>query len=63
MFHLWWHPHNFGVDLTENMRFLRQILEHVRLLQQQFGMQSLNMREVARLCDPTIDAAPATIAA
>ena len=63
MFHLWWHPHNFGVDLTENMRFLRQILEHVRLLQQQFGMQSLNMREVAQLCDPTIDAAPATIAA
>lgn len=63
MFHLWWHPHNFGVDLAENMRFLRQILQHVRLLQQQFGMQSLTMGEVARLCDPTVDATPATIAA
>jgi len=63
MFHLWWHPHNFGVDLTENMRFLRQILQHVRHLQQQFGMQSLSMGEVARLCDPACDAAPAPIAA
>jgi hypothetical protein len=65
MFHLWWHPHNFGVDLDKNLDFLRRILEHVRLLQQQYGMRSLNMREVAALCDPADAAtgAPTTIAA
>ncbi len=62
MFHLWWHPHNFGVDLKENMQMLRQILEHVRVLQQQSGMQSLNMREVAELCEPVTDVVPATLA-
>ena len=25
--HLYWHPHNFGVHLDENMSFLRAILE------------------------------------
>jgi peptidoglycan/xylan/chitin deacetylase (PgdA/CDA1 family) len=65
MFHLWWHPHNFGVNLDENLAFLRRILEHVRLLQRQYGMRSLNMREVAALCDPVdvVTTASATIAA
>src|SRR5262249_9770335 len=22
-YHLWWHPHNFGADLEQNMTFLR----------------------------------------
>jgi peptidoglycan/xylan/chitin deacetylase (PgdA/CDA1 family) len=66
MFHLWWHPHNFGVDLEENMRMLRRILEHLRRLQQEYGMISLNMREVAQRWQPDAAAAsagPTTIAA
>jgi hypothetical protein len=27
LFHLWWHPHNFGVDLQKNLTFLRNILD------------------------------------
>ena len=27
IFHLWWHPHNFGAHLDENIAFLRKILE------------------------------------
>ncbi len=47
IFHLWWHPHNFGVDLRENLGFLKQILDHFVKMKEKFGMESLNMREVA----------------
>ena len=47
IFHLWWHPHNFGVYLDENLNFLRAILQHFALLHQTRGMQSLSMAEIA----------------
>ncbi len=47
VFHLWWHPHNFGANLAENMAVLRRIAEHFRRLQARYGMQSLSMAEVA----------------
>jgi hypothetical protein len=46
-FHLWWHPHNFGVNLKENLASLEEILKHFQKLQRQYGMQSKNMREIA----------------
>ena len=46
-FHLWWHPHNFGVHLNENMNFLREILQHQRALAQRYAMESLTMAEAA----------------
>ena len=49
-YHLWWHPHNFGVNLAENIAFLERILQTYRELEAQNKMQSLNMREVAELC-------------
>ena len=30
VFHLWWHPHNFGVNLEANMAFLVRLLNHFR---------------------------------
>ncbi|MEM9510111.1 MAG: polysaccharide deacetylase family protein [Cyanobacteria bacterium P01_E01_bin.35] len=50
IYHLWWHPHNFGVNLQENLRFLTQILEKYQQLNTHKQMQSLNMGEVAALC-------------
>jgi len=47
LFHLWWHPHNFGVDLKENLAFLRKILDHFRILQDRYGMRSMTMAAVA----------------
>ncbi|MBL8214969.1 MAG: polysaccharide deacetylase family protein [Bryobacterales bacterium] len=47
IFHLDWHPHNFGVNLEENLAFLRQLLSHYRSLRERYGMQSLSMAEVA----------------
>lgn len=50
-YHLWWHPHNFGSNLSTNLAFLRKILSHYERLRQQYGIASLNMSEVAqRIC-------------
>lgn len=40
LFHLWWHPHNFGVNLGHNMAILGEILRHYRYLADTFGMES-----------------------
>jgi peptidoglycan/xylan/chitin deacetylase (PgdA/CDA1 family) len=50
VYHLWWHPHNFGVDLRENLRFLEQVLQSYQKLHTQNKMQSLTMGEVAKIC-------------
>ncbi|WP_142288662.1 polysaccharide deacetylase family protein [Bacillus thuringiensis] len=47
MYHLWWHPHNFGVNLENNIQFLSKILSHYSHLKKQYGMKSYNMKEVA----------------
>jgi peptidoglycan/xylan/chitin deacetylase (PgdA/CDA1 family) len=47
IFHLWWHPHNFGAHLGENLGSLRHILEHFSSLRRTEGFMSLNMADVA----------------
>ena len=46
--HLWWHPHNFGVNVEQNMAVLESLLRHYCILQGQYGMRSLTMAAVAR---------------
>ena len=47
VFHLWWHPHNFGVHQAENLAFLTSILEHYAELEAEFGMLSQSMGDLA----------------
>ncbi len=47
LFHLWWHPHNFGRHLEANLRFLETVLRVVAECRERFGMRSLSMGEVA----------------
>ena len=47
VYHLWWHPHNFGADPRTNLEFLSMIFEHFSKLRDKYGMLSLNMDEVA----------------
>jgi hypothetical protein len=47
LYHLWWHPHNFGLDTERNLAFLRQILEHYRELNERYGFESAHMGEAA----------------
>jgi peptidoglycan/xylan/chitin deacetylase (PgdA/CDA1 family) len=49
IFHLWWHPHNFGKNIRENLEFLRSVLKVFAEQRQVHGMQSLSMIEVASL--------------
>jgi len=43
VYHLWWHPHNFGTHQIENMSFLRQILLHFKKLNKTYSWVSMNM--------------------
>src|SRR5262249_54785100 len=47
VYHLWWHPHNFGIDQEENLAFLETVLRHFDTLRQKRGMESLAMAEGA----------------
>ncbi|MDA8597036.1 polysaccharide deacetylase family protein [Candidatus Pacebacteria bacterium] len=47
IFHLWWHPHNFGTNRPENLQQLQTILQHFESLQTEYGMQSQTMNEIA----------------
>jgi Polysaccharide deacetylase len=46
-FHLWWHPHNFGKDLTLNLDFLNRVLDHFHTLRSQYGIRSAHMADRA----------------
>lgn len=47
IFHLWWHPHNFGIFREENLRNLQEIIAHYNILKTEYGMQSKNMEEIS----------------
>ncbi len=47
LFHLWWHPHNFGKYMDQNFKFLEKVLDHFENLRQREGFESLNMFEIA----------------
>lgn len=43
LFHLWWHPHNFGKNLEENMKDLEKIYVHYKKLNRKYGFESETM--------------------
>lgn len=45
VFHLWWHPHNYGINIESNMLVLKNILEYAKYLNERFGFQSVNMQD------------------
>lgn len=45
--HLWWHPHNFGVNTLDNLAALGQILAHFQRLKGNHGMVSRAMGDAA----------------
>lgn len=47
VFHLWWHPHNFGGRLEDNLSVLSAILDRFEDLSARYGMRSLSMADVA----------------
>jgi peptidoglycan/xylan/chitin deacetylase (PgdA/CDA1 family) len=49
VFHLWFHPHNFGVHLEENLQVLEALLQGFAAARERYGMRSLSMDAVAEL--------------
>jgi hypothetical protein len=60
LFHLWWHPHNFGVNLPQNMSVLRRIADHYRVLHTAYGFESQTMADVAALLQARSSQPPAS---
>lgn len=49
IYHVWWHPHNFGTDPQGSVRDLKLILEHYQILNKKFNFQSVNMAGIGNL--------------
>ena len=47
LYHLWWHPHNFGNYPEQSLRDLEKILIKFNGLRETTGMRSLTMTEIA----------------
>lgn len=45
MYHLWWHPHNFGNNLEENFSFLEKLLVHYSELNKEYHFESMSMKQ------------------
>lgn len=45
LYHLWWHPHNFGADMVENLAFLEKVLKCYHACHEKYGMRSYTMSE------------------
>jgi len=46
IYHLWWHPHNFGNNPIENIADLKNLLEHYRKCEEKYGFGSATMSEI-----------------
>lgn len=53
IYHLWWHPHNMGINISENLQFLDRILDKFEELSETHGLISSNMGEIADLVAQT----------
>lgn len=62
LYHLWWHPHNFGRNTEENIAFLQAIVDHFKVLKNRYGFESMNMGELCELAnaDSAARTTPAT---
>lgn len=46
IYHLYWHPHNFGINQKENLEFLEKILQYYVDLKEKYAMRSMSMEEI-----------------
>ena len=47
MYHLWWHPHNFGTNMEENFIALEEIFKTYSNLNKDHGFESNTMSGLA----------------
>lgn len=49
VFHLWWHPHNVGINQQENFKNLEDILSHFVHLRDIYGFTSASMEDITTI--------------
>jgi peptidoglycan/xylan/chitin deacetylase (PgdA/CDA1 family) len=47
VYHLWWHPHNFGIDTANALSSLKEIIDTYAQCRETYGMQSLTMTQLS----------------
>jgi peptidoglycan/xylan/chitin deacetylase (PgdA/CDA1 family) len=55
VYHLWWHPHNFGKNVDSNLKMIEEILNHYTFLHQKYNFTSLNMKGISEYIDEISD--------
>ncbi len=48
VYHLWWHPHNLGLETQTHLEQLEELFRCYQELKEKYGMVSLNMGELAQ---------------
>lgn len=46
IFHLWWHPHNFGTFTKENIKNFQEICKFYKILNEKYNFESKFMKEI-----------------
>jgi hypothetical protein len=49
VYHLWFHPEDFGTYPVENLQLLAQVLDAFEELRETHGMQSLSMADASEV--------------
>lgn len=49
VYHLWWHPHNFGINQMQNLRLMEEVFKHYQNLNNNYKFQSYTMSELSEL--------------
>lgn len=49
IYHLWWHPHNFGSNIEKNIHFLEEVLKCYRYCNETYNMKSFKMSEIVNI--------------
>lgn len=47
VFHIWWHPHNFGRYPDKCLRQIEELFEYYSYLNKRYGFKSVNMQELS----------------
>ena len=60
VYHLWWHPHNFGAHVEENCAALARLLRRFDALHREHGIESRAMGEIGEQLRAARKSAPVT---
>jgi hypothetical protein len=48
IYHLWWHPHNFGGNPAKSLTELEFLLKHYQFCQDNWGFKSITMKDIQK---------------